>query len=160
MYCPSCGKQIPDNSMFCLHCGTSIAVPRDVASTVRGPIEWEYKEFVWTPPPDRSDHWYLGKVSYATVRLESWSKYRPMILAELQKSLDEGWETVTEIGPDCWQMREWEEPQSNRWGCGEWMLMILGLVPTMGLILIWLFQKETLVKAETFHIQMRRQKVQ
>src|SRR3989304_5502482 len=24
MYCPSCGKEIPDHSRYCLHCGESI----------------------------------------------------------------------------------------------------------------------------------------
>jgi len=32
MYCPSCGKEIPENSSFCLHCGTSLAVSIDVAA--------------------------------------------------------------------------------------------------------------------------------
>ena len=33
MQCPSCGKQIPDSSTFCLHCGTRLAVPTARVST-------------------------------------------------------------------------------------------------------------------------------
>jgi ribosomal protein L40E len=35
MQCPSCGKQTPDNSAFCLHCSTRLAMPAARVSTQR-----------------------------------------------------------------------------------------------------------------------------
>jgi len=36
MYCPSCGKETPENSSFCLHCGKPIIAP---AAAPGGPVQ-------------------------------------------------------------------------------------------------------------------------
>ena len=39
MFCPTCGKEIPDASSFCLSCGKSIAVTASAAAPVTAPVQ-------------------------------------------------------------------------------------------------------------------------
>jgi DNA-directed RNA polymerase subunit RPC12/RpoP len=39
MYCTSCGKQIPDNSQFCLSCGAPIIIPPTNADAISNTIQ-------------------------------------------------------------------------------------------------------------------------
>ncbi len=40
MFCPSCGKEIPDGSTFCLHCGKSIAARAAASPTLSRFTKW------------------------------------------------------------------------------------------------------------------------
>lgn len=103
MYCPTCGKQTPDNSAFCLHCGSKI----DNAS-VGKTTDWEYKEFVWgykqhySQPPSAQ----IGDGGYTIpgAKLFFWQETQKKILVDLQKELDNGWTPITEVGPSAIQI--------------------------------------------------------
>ncbi len=103
MYCPSCGKNIPDGSRFCLHCGSAIASSNPASET---PIEWEYDDYVTT--------WEKGKYKAqlndinggeATIRLTWWNQCQSWIRPEIQKWLDKGWQPITEVGPSGFGVR-------------------------------------------------------
>jgi len=91
VYCPSCGKQIPDNSTFCLHCGARIDRPG-----IHSMTEWEYRDFVYTFPERDRPSRYCVSVVYT--RQDVWNEQQKFILPRLQEWLDEGWEPITEIG--------------------------------------------------------------
>ena len=119
MYCPSCGKSIPDESKFCLHCGVSILTDK-YASPLVTPSDkepkyisqegesamvgrWEYKDYVMgiPPLPDKPFATIGGSFSLTTARNEAWAQVRPVILDQLKEWQDQGWEPVATIGPDC-----------------------------------------------------------
>ena len=95
MHCPSCGKEIPNLSKFCLYCGENISSPGQNQS-----MEWEYKDFTWGwsegngPTGTLGDFW--GEVR---VKSEFWNRYQRTFFIDFQKWLDGGWQQITEIGP-------------------------------------------------------------
>jgi zinc-ribbon domain len=108
MHCPTCGKQIPENSTFCLHCGARVTAPsgstRQQVST-----EWEHKDFVYVW--NENDRPYVNmdrpnSPSVADTRLQFWQGKQAEIRRLLQQWLDEGWEPIGEIGPASIQLRE------------------------------------------------------
>jgi hypothetical protein len=109
MYCPSCGKQAPDNSTFCLHCGKPMAKVTSTASVT----EWDYKDFKLT--------WAQGKTGWVSAhhyaepsaRLYYWQNYQSMIMRDLQKLLDEGWRPIGEIGPAGINLRSFKSYDSG-----------------------------------------------
>jgi len=98
MHCPYCGKQTPNNSTFCLHCGKKM--PK---SGGRATAKWENKDFVYAYAPGRRP--YRGAQSLVYTRRNIWEEEQQNILPELQKWIDLGWESITEIGPAGF---EWE----------------------------------------------------
>lgn len=115
MYCPSCGKQIPDQSRFCFECGA--AVPTQTSQPAAAPkvTEWEYCYYVqW---------WHLGKggnysqdegKTEMQARLFYWSHHQKKFLPEIQEYLDQGWEAITEIGPNAYSFRDHSD-NTNHW---------------------------------------------
>lgn len=104
MYCPSCGKQIPDQSQFCSHCGKPTMIASSPAETKVDPksTEWEHIHF--------SLDWKRGQGGKYTLSLGHteqsarqffWGNFQGNILPQLQRVLDEGWQPVTEIGPNA-----------------------------------------------------------
>ena len=96
MICPSCGKQIPDDSAYCLCCGVRVDAPEQ--STRR---YWEYKTFIWHFPPSinitldtrhRRFQQYSAR-DYVDAREILWTMYSNRILEQLQEWLDQGWST-------------------------------------------------------------------
>jgi hypothetical protein len=156
MYCPSCGKQIPDASAFCLHCGKSTNLPAPSSavspSTV---VEWEYRDFTITWRQGESGWVAADSYPEPAARLYYWQNIQSYVMPELQKLLDEGWQPVTEIGPACIQLRHYKSLEGANWigiGIGiiaSWGLLLL-LLPFMG---SWKFQMIG------FHVQLRRPKV-
>ncbi len=75
MSCPSCGKQIPENSTFCLHCGTKIR-KTDKSLPISRQFEVSPEE-----PPDKPRHTpFLSQSAVAEWRdllggLEGWSPF-------------------------------------------------------------------------------------
>jgi hypothetical protein len=62
MYCPSCGKQIPENSTFCPHCGTRISA--SVAAAVAQPTHLVLSPDSlsrWRREFSGFDEWGVGK---------------------------------------------------------------------------------------------------
>ena len=103
MYCPSCGKSIPDGSKFCLHCGSSLSTP---TANTNAPIEWEYHDYVRTWKPGEGGKYYI--VDYGNenaIRLNVWNQLQSVILPDIQQLEDKGWQPVTQIGPAAFSFR-------------------------------------------------------
>jgi protein associated with RNAse G/E len=93
MYCPSCGKEIPDASAFCLHCGKPLSLPEKK-------IEYEYHDLVIDVSDTKNKMW-VATDTYTTVaaRLHFWQSLQATILTGIQDYLDNGWQPMTEVGP-------------------------------------------------------------
>jgi len=75
MYCPSCGKQTPDNSIYCLHCGK----PTSTATSTQEIIEWENKDFnlTWT---EGTTGWVSAEhYTEPAARLYYWQNYQSIL---------------------------------------------------------------------------------
>ncbi len=96
MYCPSCGKEIPDKSTFCLQCGEPIKAK---SVTTKKTTEWVYIYYtrIW----NKGIRYNLDSIHEQLVRLDIWSKVQNIILPEIQTLIDNGMESVTEIGPSA-----------------------------------------------------------
>ena len=76
MYCPSCGKQIPDQSRFCFICGA--AVPAQTSQPVTAPqvTEWEYRYYVrWWDLGDAGSFPLHDNQTETRARLEYWANH-------------------------------------------------------------------------------------
>jgi zinc-ribbon domain len=102
MYCPACGKSVPDGSNFCLHCGSSMIAPKAA-------VEWEYRDFVWAWKPGQGGKFWLGDPSLGpdenAIRLTNWNQDQSKILPKIQEWLDNSWEPITQIGPAAYSFR-------------------------------------------------------
>ena len=163
MYCPSCGKQIPENSTFCLYCGTRIAAPEPVDRSVVSPpkrVEWEYTDFVYKFLPPGQGMWAkLGSGAYseAGAKLEFWQNSQREITAELQKWIDEGWEPVGEVGSSCIEIKTGYSHRDK--SPLYWILFLLFSIPTFGvLFLIALLARSNIAEPIRFVLQMRAPK--
>jgi hypothetical protein len=155
MYCPSCGKETPENSRFCLHCGQSITAPSTAA---RVPTEWEYKDFVYEfEPPGRGMWAKLGSGGYteAGAKLEFYQNSQYEISAEIQKWLDEGWQPVSQIDSSCVELRTGYSHRDK--SAGYWLMMAFFSIPSFGLVLLFaLLSRSHIAEPERFVVQMRR----
>jgi hypothetical protein len=155
MYCPSCGKQTPENSTFCLHCGTRIASPRVVPTPARQiPIEWEYQDFVYRWSPGQI--WVnVGRQGYTmpAARAWFWQEYQRQIMSDLQKWLDEGWEPISEVGPSSIEVRTFQSIKTSAFG---WLVVITLSIFMLGLPL--LLMRDAYAEPTEFRLQMRRPK--
>jgi len=79
------------------------------------PSQWEYKDFVWTHPKLSAGNCTADMLLMA--RTEWWSEAKELIMPEIQKWLDEGWEPTITIGPDCWDTKKITIRQG--WRSGE-----------------------------------------
>ena len=96
MYCPSCGKSVPENSKFCLHCGSSINAP---TANTNIPEEWEYCDYLRTWKPGTGGKYKLitGE-NENTIRRQAWNDLQSIILPEIQQAMDKGWQPISEVG--------------------------------------------------------------
>jgi len=158
MYCPTCGKQTPDNSTFCLHCGSKITASSDKEAQVV--TEWEYKDFVidYTQFKPRPGH-AINQRDCPTLTDAAayiWNYEQTRIREQMQSWLDEGWEPIEPIGPKCFQLRERSAYGENVTPVG-WIIIVFLCFFGIGFaILLTLF--ETIGEATEFRVQMRRTK--
>ena len=152
MYCFSCGKQIADESQFCMHCGKSLIVPDGIIAptTQPTPKEWEYKDFEYKWSPGDI---YTVQYELPTAREHFWQEYQRQIKSELQKWLDEGWEPVGEVGPASIEIREYRGIKLNPFG---WLIAGFLALLTVGLALILFLQP--VAEPTVFRLTMRRPK--
>ena len=115
MYCPSCGKQTPDNSAFCLNCGARIATP-----ATRAVAEWDYKDFVWDWPKTNILRARIGVagardnfVTLDQAQRMFWQDYQRDILTALQLEIDQGWQPISEVGPASIEVYEYKVSKSK-----------------------------------------------
>ena len=157
MYCPSCGRTIPDGSSFCLHCGARIAAASPGAVGRRQAlVEWEHKDLVVAYPPGRRGQVYVGAGGYTHpgARLFFWQSGQADIAQKLQGWLDEGWEPIGEVGPSCLQLRPYRKWEPDFGVIGT---VIFGVM-TLGLGLLASLRNETndYVEVTEFRLPMRR----
>src|SRR4030066_2429974 len=103
MFCPSCGKNVPDNSKFCLHCGSSLSTP---VANINVPTEWEYHDYFRTWKPGEGGRYHLtDNENENTIRLHLWNQLQSVILPEIQQLEDKEWQPVTQVGPAAFSFR-------------------------------------------------------
>lgn len=109
MYCPACGKQIPDGSRFCFLCGAAVptAVSQPSAPPApSAPTEWEYSYYVQCWELGKGGKYYTGGGhTEVQARHYFWGGQQKWINPEIQEYLDNGWEPITEIGPNGFTFR-------------------------------------------------------
>jgi hypothetical protein len=153
MYCPSCGKEIPEGSAFCLSCGKSTnlaSLPNHNAVPTN--VEWEYRDFTITWPQGETGWVAADHYPEPAARLYYWQNIQSTIMPQLQQLLDEGWQPLTEVGTACIQLRHYKslEGVSIAW-------YIVGAFFTWGLSLLGLFFASTWkFQMIGFHLQLRR----
>lgn len=104
MYCPSCGKEIPDKSQFCSHCGSPIVI---TPTPSNAHIEWEHIHFSWTWDRGKGGSYPLSSGrSEPLGRAQFWGDNQGRILPDLQRYLDKGWQPITEVGPNAFIFRK------------------------------------------------------
>ncbi len=104
MYCSNCGAQIPDDANFCSNCGRSQS-PRPTKVKQEASVkEWEY--WTWEAGVPSGLHIDSIKGKYGEkktpepyVRLQFWQKIQSRVLPVVQSLSDDGWESITEVGP-------------------------------------------------------------
>jgi hypothetical protein len=151
MYCPSCGKETPENSRFCLHCGKLITAPNK--TKLATPVQWEYKDYVYTWK--RGATWAnIGNkgLTLAGARLEFWSGSKREIEYDIQKWLDNGWELIGEVDPSNIETREYSAIKGTSL-IGKIILIVLAW-PTLGLVLLAAVNRFS--EPTVLRVQMRR----
>jgi hypothetical protein len=97
MKCPSCKKEIPDNSRFCLNCGTSMV--NDPAKPVVH--KYEYTNYSYEMGITYKE---VGILRIKEIPEDLWREYQDKILPEIREWMDEGWEPISEVGPVGFKM--------------------------------------------------------
>lgn len=113
--------------------------------------KWEYQDFVFVYP--KNSMWTkIGTDGYteATSRIEFWQASQGVVLTELQKWIDQGWQPVTEVGPASIQLHTY---RSLGKGCLPVSFAVLGILSSFGVGLLFL---PTFAEPFEVRIQMRR----
>lgn len=116
----------------------------------------EQKDFIWTDEAIKSGFASIDVL--ATMRREWWAQARSEIMRELQKWTSAGWEPMTEVGPECWEVEESKIATASHWTPFQWVAFFIFLIPFFGLPLLFLFQKSTVYRPIAFRVPMRRQR--
>jgi len=146
-FCPSCGKLRSSGLRFCGSCGFEFdggqgqsAIRQQASGTANttfaweaAPVaqrrlqrltEWEYHTFVseMGAQEDRLDFRLCRFNGYTDVaaRLSYWQDYQKVIMPELLKWLDQGWEPIGDIGPSCIELRTFKSATTGR-GRSGWL---------------------------------------
>ena len=158
MYCSSCGNQIPDNSKFCNICGAR--TDSTSAQTIK---EWEYHDFIM---PWKSDQ-LVVRVGGGNPNLGPdqaltafWQDFQSEVRLELQKWLDKGWQSITEVGPAAVKIEEFYKNVSN-WDGADVVggIASLGILPVLKVLTGNASHKETWWKPTEVRIKLRRPKM-
>jgi zinc ribbon protein len=149
MYCPSCGKQIPEKSQFCLHCGNSISMPsQPTIESAPEPVEWEYRDFVYKW--EHKQTWYrTAKYNEMQARVDIWMNYQSKIAVELQKWLDQGWSPIGEVGASGIRLNTYS--QWDPTAAIVWAIFTAGVA-----LIVAPFFRESFIEPEEFRLKMRR----
>lgn len=147
MYCPTCGKETPENSAFCLHCGAKILSPK-VAPAQSAILEWEEDDFIYSWS-HKQTYYDSGKWTEAQVRAELWMNFQAQITSQIQKMYDDGWQPIGEVSPSNINLNYFSE-----FSTGAWLFM--GII-TGGIFLLFPFAFTTkYIEPTIFRISMRR----
>lgn len=152
MYCPSCWKQIPENSVSCPHCGEPVdafastsAVGEHVSTLSPTPAltEWEYDSFIYHFQSDSIGvPLGLGKYAETEAKRKFWQNSKDRIWMELQRWLDKGWEPMGDVGASCIEIHRY-----TRFNISDVMRLLISPSDEWG---------RTYAKPINFRLQFRR----
>ncbi len=118
--------------------------------------DYEYKDYVAVYSPETREHHRVergGSEDYA--RMILWQNDQYVILPDVWKWLDEGWETMTGIGPAGYHLRCYKSYRN--YNVFEWMMMIVFIIGSAGVGLLLLpFFRHEFVEPIEFRVKMRR----
>lgn len=128
---------------------------------------WEYTDFVWTPPNPiiwtfsntKADK--IDRAKFLVIKSDAWSDNRAQILQALQKYLNQGWQVFVEIGPDCWEteIKEYtKNPEATKLICYIIICVVCAFIPC--LYASELFPDMVDYRLVAFRVQLRRPKSQ
>ncbi len=119
--------------------------------------DWEYQEFVWTPSSQR---WVLvGPYNQLSASQMWWQEDRNAILSQLQTWLEQGWEPIGNIGPECYQLREYTKPKISNVSAAGCLVVAIYTITTFGLFLLYvLIAQDNFIEPIRFRIPMRRRR--
>lgn len=155
MYCPTCGKEIPESSTFCLHCGKPTIAPVSSVAVQQQVKEWEYKDYSFAIPEGEGGWVAAEAYPEPAARLYYWQNIQHDVMPELQQLFDEGWQPTTEVGPVCIQLRYYKSLEGV-----NVVWYIIGAFFTWGASLLGLFFAKTWkFQMIGFRLQLRRPKI-
>jgi hypothetical protein len=104
-----------------MNCGAALPVSSAPAVAAPAPTEWEYTFFSLDWKTGNGGRYPLGVGSNEQlVRMKNWGEDQGRILPDLQKWIDQGWQPVSEVGPNAYIFRrrrgnpDWLEVASFR----------------------------------------------
>jgi len=151
MYCPTCGKETPDQSTFCLNCGARIAVPTSQAVS-----EWEYRDYAWELTGKNRGWLPASEYTGPAARLEFWHWCQETVINDLEELAKEGWHPVVNDLPSGVQIRCYKGFHIETIG---WIIWGIFTFFTFGLGLISLpFMAGWYYEQTGYKIQLKRPK--
>ncbi len=161
MECPACGKNIPDESVFCLYCGEKTGLPAPTGDDL---ADWEYKE-IFLPDSSFSPRMKLvlqNKREADSADLEMlWSTYQPQIPGLLRNETNLGWSPVPgALNPDC-LVYEMGSHAFKDYTRAEWTWLVVLSIFSVGVYLLFapLVNSSTgVIQPQGVKVQLRRKK--
>ena len=101
---------------------------------------WEYMDFVWTPPNPIKWEFsstkanVIDRARFLVIKSDAWSDNRAQILQALQEYLNQGWQVFVEMGPDCWETKTTEyvkKPEAIAIICYIIICFVFALIPCL-----------------------------
>ncbi len=162
MFCVNCGKDVPNGARFCPSCGAS------QGETVNGPnrvpeqtqeTKWEYDDFVWKPAPGslRISGAGISQQGLIVARADWWAACRASILDKMKSWIDDGWEPIAQVGPDCFEVEVYRVNVVSQMSIIAKVIWIVFSLFTLLLPLLLIFVYTEYAEATGFRVQMRRQ---
>lgn len=166
MNCPSCGKEVPAGSQFCLNCGKPLST---TASPSMGTLQWEYKYVLFPPDTTIPEMYKREKPPYATLGSsytvatalnEFWVSMERDVHEAIKDEVEQGWEPDPNgWGPSCIEYRT-RKVGTDYWSGGQWVgYIIFGLVSYGLLLLVLPFTwKADILEPVRLKVRLRRLK--
>jgi DNA-binding CsgD family transcriptional regulator len=147
MFCRYCGKQVPEESAFCQHCGNQLGVCQQTAASQ--PKAWERMTMVINFRRGEAG-WVAEEAYTAPVAQQSfWNDAQALIQEVETMAADEGWQPLGRHGPACVELEKYKSTEGhNR------LAMALGAVATYGGSL--LFARSWKFTAKSITLRWRR----
>jgi len=117
-------------------------------------ITYEHKDFVYRWKVSRRP-WrcVTSNGDFLLATLEWWQGHQSWLLPKLQKYLDQGWEPLTEVGPNAYVTRDFKS-LTKATGCLDALLMFCVVIGTFGFGLF--FIRSLYTEAVEFRVKLRR----
>lgn len=95
--CPFCAEEIQDAAIVCKHCGREL----ESLSTKEAADKYEYLDFEYVWPESNRKWKYYRVGEEVNCRTNVWHEYQNKILPMMEERLNQGWEYLGELGPEC-----------------------------------------------------------